>query len=202
VWILHQTKVMKEILAREGFGSDSVGDLFYVNYKGIDHVGHRWNMLNPESRAMTRYTDAELPKLLAWLDRVVGPNRWVVALTSDHGQSPLPRRVGAWPLGEAELKNDIRARFDVDADQLVQAARPAGLWLRRDVLEDAGIALGEMSNFLLDYALGDNVAEGMEVPPEYDAKMDQRLIRAAWPAVRTQEVWTCAQRRDQRARRG
>lgn len=44
-------------------------------YKAPDLVGHKWNMLSPERRSATDNTDAQLPRLIRFLDEVVGKKR-------------------------------------------------------------------------------------------------------------------------------
>ena len=35
-----QTRLIDEVVQREGFGADDVPDLLYINYKLIDEIGH------------------------------------------------------------------------------------------------------------------------------------------------------------------
>ena len=46
--IPYQTRVIEEMIRREGFGADDTPDLLYVNYKMIDYISHVWTVNSPE----------------------------------------------------------------------------------------------------------------------------------------------------------
>ncbi len=62
-FILYQTRLVKAMLDREGFGDDDVTDLFFVNYKPLDTIGHKYNMVADEIGSAVEYSDAELGEL-------------------------------------------------------------------------------------------------------------------------------------------
>src|SRR5690606_15799888 len=55
-----------------------------------DSVGHTYGPDSPQVRDITLRTDHLLGRLLDHIDKTVGLNRTLVALTSDHGVAPLP----------------------------------------------------------------------------------------------------------------
>lgn len=193
-WLVHQTSVIQEIFEREGYGADSVGDLFYTNYKAIDHAIHAWGMFSQRGRAITRHSDRELGKMLRWLDDEVGRGNWVVAVTADHGVSPPPRSVPAWPIRRSEFMQDIAESFDVTAGELLELPRPTGLWLKPGA-EDLGIEAEQVANYLLEYRIEDNIVPADDVTAEYRQMRDRTLVRAAWPKDQTDRVLACARRR-------
>lgn len=78
-------------LRREGYGSDDGSpDLFFVNFKIADVVGHRYIMDSPEMEQVLRAQDSALSRIIAQLDSTV--QDYVVILTSDHGHTPSPER--------------------------------------------------------------------------------------------------------------
>ena len=92
-----QTRLVGEVVDREGFGADATPDLLFVNYKLIDEVGHQDSLNSVQMRDSVRAQDSDLPSLIRTLEREVGEGRWVMALTADHGHTPDPEgheRVG------------------------------------------------------------------------------------------------------------
>lgn len=193
VWIIYQTEIMKALFAREGYGRDDVTDLFFVNYKQMDHLGHLFNMLGPEVEEATRYTDDALEELATFLDDEVGRGRWVIAMTADHGQSPDPQVVDAWPIDSAELPRDMARFFEVKPSDLIEEQRPNGYWIDRQTLSDAGIELTDIARFILTYTLEENAVP--DIPTDYRERADERLFQAAFPSDRIGDVIACARER-------
>lgn len=172
-----QTEVVRELIRREGFGDDEVPDLLFVNHKIIDLVGHRWTLNSPEMRDAVRAQDADLPVLTQMLDEEVGPGRWVLALTADHGINPNPAVSGAVTFDRGRVARAISDRFDDgDGVPLVQAVRPTQIFLRRGEL---GGSLHAVARFLLGLRRAD-VAAG-RIPP---GKAGGPAFRAAFPTER------------------
>jgi arylsulfatase A-like enzyme len=196
-WALYQTRLVTTLLDREAFGQDDVSDLFYVNYKQVDDVGHDWNMLNPEMREILNYTDGELEKLVEYLDRKVGRNKWVVAVTADHGQAPDPMAAQAWPLRIQLLQDDVSKKFDHTDNgvDLFQDERPVGFWLDAAELAANDVTEEDISNFLVDYRLEDNLRPGEKIPDQYSKRLREPILAAAFPSDEMGKIWSCAKRR-------
>jgi hypothetical protein len=190
-WVLFQTDVIKALLDNEGFGDDDIPDLFYTNYKQIDEVGHNWNMVNEEMREIVRYTDGELRVLERFLNRTVGRERWVMIVTADHGQGPLPQASGAWPINMGETTKDVAAHFGVEADDLFDNTGPVGFWLNRGALKSNDITAGDVADFLVNYRLEENMPGGEKVPPLWRDRADELVIEAAFPSERIGRIWRC-----------
>lgn len=190
VWILHQTDLIRAILSREGFGADDVPDLFYTNFKQLDLVGHRFNMLYPEAQATLRYTDAALGKLETFLDRKIGKGSWMMIVTADHGQAPLAEVAQAWPISKGELEEDIERHFKLKLPDMFQLTHNSGFWLQPDV-KDGGRFARDLSDFLVNYRLRDN-ADGRKIPPAYRDRLDEPILAAAFPSEEMDRIWRCA----------
>ena len=76
----------------EQLGADATPDLLVVSLSAHDYVGHGWGHESWEAWDMLLRLDQQLDDFLAQLDAKVGPGRWAMILTSDHGASPLPDR--------------------------------------------------------------------------------------------------------------
>lgn len=195
VWVQFQTKLIKEVIEREGFGDDDIPDLLFVNYKQIDDAGHDWNMLNPEMKDVIEETDNELRNLVRFLDRQVGEQEWAMALTADHGQAPDALRARAWPIGISILATDLGEHFGVPKEDLIDETRPTGLWLNDEGLATHGITAGEIADFIIDYRIEDNTTESKTLPPEYDTRRREPVFSSAFPSTEMGRVWNCTQRR-------
>jgi len=82
-------------LAREAVTNLSLGQRDHVDYLGVglsqlDRVGHNFGPISLEQLDAVMHLDRELADFLDFLDRVVGPDNYVVALTSDHGVVEIP----------------------------------------------------------------------------------------------------------------
>ncbi len=192
VWALFQTRLLEAVLEGEDFGGDDVADLFFINYKQIDDVGHDWNMLNPEMREILEYSDDELRKITRFLDGLAGKESWVMAFTADHGQGPDPLTVGAWPIGQALIEEDIAREFDVDPAELFQDRRPVGWWIHPEVSAETGVTAEDLADFLVSYRLKDNKRPDSDIPPEYRGMEDSLLFSAAFPSDALPRIWHCA----------
>jgi Type I phosphodiesterase / nucleotide pyrophosphatase len=194
VWVLRQTTLIKSLLEKEGFGRDHIPDLFYTNYKEVDHLGHLFNMLGPEVRDTLGYTDDAIKELVSFLDETVGRKRWVVTFTADHGQTPLPQSMGAWPIDVDVLERSIAKHFKVEVADLFQEERPHGLWLNRATMRRERLTQTEVSQFILEQTIADN-AVGRAVPDAYESRLDEPLFAAAFPTRKLPLIWGCAKQR-------
>jgi arylsulfatase A-like enzyme len=193
-FIIYETRLAQEMLEREGFGDDDIGDLFFINYKPLDLIGHKYNMLSPEGRSAVAHSDAELGRLTEFLDELVGEGNWVVAFTADHGQTPLAESTGAWPISMDELTADVAERFGVDANELFDRTRPGHFWLDKPTMRAGSISEDAIANFITGYRIEDNVVESRGVPDEYADRLGERVFTAAWPSRATPAVWDCVRR--------
>ncbi len=112
-------------LAREAVSSLSLGTRGHVDYLAIglsqlDRVGHDFGPLSLEQLDALLRLDRQLAGFLAFLDDAVGKDRYVVALTSDHGVVEIPdyRRELGEP-GKHIAAREIRAvhQTAIEADQ-------------------------------------------------------------------------------------
>lgn len=190
-WSLYQMRLLRKLLSEEGFGKDDVPDLFYTNFKQIDEVSHAYFLQSAEMHSTIPYSDQALAALVRWMNEHVGKNRWVLAMTADHGVGPKFTKVGAWAVDMDEMLIDLAVHLRVRVTDLFQNQRPQGLWLNMSTMRREGISLAEISNFLLDYRIKDNVREGQSVRPQYRDRLNERLFSAAFPSHRVTDMSVC-----------
>ena len=82
-----------EALDAEQLGHHDEPDLLVIGVSAHDYVGHGWGQESWEMWDLELRLDAHIEAFLAELDRRVGPGRWAMVATSDHGASPLPETV-------------------------------------------------------------------------------------------------------------
>ncbi len=89
----------------EHLGTDAAPDLLVVSLSAHDYIGHGWGHESWEMWDATLRLDRQLATFLTGLDQRVGAGQWAMIVTSDHGASPLPERVGGGHITFEEIKS-------------------------------------------------------------------------------------------------
>ena len=100
------------VAERIGIGKMAGGtDLLAFSFPAVDNAGHQFGPASHEVQDTLMRLDAQLGRLLDQLDTQVGPDHYVVALTSDHGVAALPEQAtppgAAGRLESAALRNAV-----------------------------------------------------------------------------------------------
>jgi hypothetical protein len=74
----------------EGLGRDDAPDILSVSLSGHDYVNHAYGAESRISHDHVLHLDRHFQAFFRYLDATVGPDRYVVALTADHGFTPAP----------------------------------------------------------------------------------------------------------------
>ena len=69
-------------------------DLLLTSFAALDYVGHSYGPKSHEIQDVLARLDVVLGRLIGVLDQSIGRDRYVLALTSDHGIAPLPGGTG------------------------------------------------------------------------------------------------------------
>jgi hypothetical protein len=80
----------KRAIDAERLGNGPATDLLCISFSSNDAVGHVWGPDSQEVLDVTLRSDLIVRDLLEHLDARVGPGRYLLALTADHGICPLP----------------------------------------------------------------------------------------------------------------
>jgi type I phosphodiesterase/nucleotide pyrophosphatase len=70
-------------------------DFLGVSFSALDMVGHRFGPRSHEIQDVLFRLDTLIGELLDHLDKVVGPDNYVVALSADHGVAAVPEQAAA-----------------------------------------------------------------------------------------------------------
>lgn len=153
----------KEAIDAEGLGKGEATDLLCVSFTSNDPVGHVWGPDSQEVLDTTLRSDLVLKGLLDHLDATVGKDRYLLALTADHGVCPLPevaraqgKEAGRIPpalLGrdtEAFLEKTFGAG-DGAKRRWVDAASNGWVFLNQKLLRDRGLESAKVEQALADW---------------------------------------------------
>jgi len=151
-FIAYHMRAAMNMIAGEGYGSDGVTDLLFMNFKQPDRTGHYFNMESEEVRDSIAAADEQLGVLTEFLDRRVGIGRWLLVITADHGQQPDAGDVQGYAIDPNELQDDIEAEFG----RVVRAVWPTQIFLDHEALRDRRVSVADVARFVGDYRLIDN----------------------------------------------
>ncbi|HWL65958.1 MAG TPA: alkaline phosphatase family protein [Actinomycetota bacterium] len=167
-----------DVMRREKLGVDDVPDMFWVEMKMPDFAGHRWNMIGPEEADVLKVVDDQIARFKRELDRLAGPGNYVIAISADHGQQPLPELEGGWRINSNELLADIEARFG----NVVEKITTVDIFFEPEAMENGDVDLEDVARFLGTYTVGDNIPRGAVgagfVPVE---RLDDTIFAGAFP---------------------
>jgi hypothetical protein len=174
----YQTRVIEELIRRDGYGADAVPDLLFVNYKVMDYVAHTWGIDSPEMHDSLAAQDTALHELVTFLNARVGEGRWAMVLTADHGAAPSPQETGGTVISSGKVKAAIEAAFDTDGDatSVVDLIQATEIYLNVSELTQNGHTVDEVARFVGALTAGQVAVPGQGTPP------DQRVFRAAYPS--------------------
>jgi predicted AlkP superfamily pyrophosphatase or phosphodiesterase len=94
-------------------GRREVTDLLAIGFSALDSVGHAFGPESREVEDLLARLDGRIGELLQHLDERVGRNRYVLALSADHGVAPIPEaeQHGHHPGGRV-LVPEVRRRLE------------------------------------------------------------------------------------------
>jgi predicted AlkP superfamily pyrophosphatase or phosphodiesterase len=73
-----------------GLGKGGATDFLGISYSSVDYVGHAYGPRSWEIQDILNRLDEDLGEFFAHLDKKVGRDNYVVALSADHGVVPVP----------------------------------------------------------------------------------------------------------------
>lgn len=86
----HLARFAEHVIGAEALGGDEVPDLLALGFSATDAVGHAYGPDSPQLLDTLRRLDATLGQLFDLLDRRIGLDHVVLALSADHGSVPVP----------------------------------------------------------------------------------------------------------------
>jgi hypothetical protein len=146
-----ETDALRLMIEREPLGTDEVTDLLLVNLKTPDYVGHRYGPDSPELAATLAALDRDLTGVIGAIEAKVGHDRYVVAVTADHGMPPEPdARKGQQRVYTEDIVELLHRTFDPEQGRLVKLYDPENMQIAIDMdrLRELGLGLGALRRHL------------------------------------------------------
>jgi predicted AlkP superfamily pyrophosphatase or phosphodiesterase len=169
-------QVILRMALQEPIGLDDITDLAFFEFKTGDLAGHFWGMESRQFETVWREQDRILGELVETLDRRIGEGRYVLAVTADHGQTPIAENYDGLRIDRFELAEDVEDRFGV-----VEVAQPSDLYVDLAALKEEGLTLEEIARWIGDYRYGEGLPTGFDVEDLTAEELDDRVFAAALP---------------------
>jgi hypothetical protein len=115
-----------DALTHERLGQRGQTDVMTVSFSSNDSVGHTYGPDSPQVRDLAIRTDRVIGRLLERVDKLVGLQHTLVALTADHGVAPVPETLIARSMPGGRLTN--KELFGT-IQAALEARYGAGQWL-------------------------------------------------------------------------
>jgi len=94
----------QQAIINENLGQDDDTDVLTLSFSADDYVGHRFGPYSQEAMDITLRVDRQIATLLDFVQTKVGLSNTLVAMTADHGVSPIPEHAAALGLGGGRVK--------------------------------------------------------------------------------------------------
>ena len=136
----------RAILEHEKLGRGNHTDYLVISFSSNDAVGHVWGPDSQEVLDISLRSDLIMADMIRYLDAHVGRDRYLLALSSDHGICPLPEAASAKgqnagridPVKEVlALELHLAAKFGFTG-KWIEAISGAGLYLNDRTIKAAG----------------------------------------------------------------
>jgi Type I phosphodiesterase / nucleotide pyrophosphatase len=150
-----QGDLLEASLTNEPIG-EAGASLLYTTFKSPDYTGHVYGMASKWEGLMLDAVDAELGRLVDLLEARF-PGEYVLLVTADHGQCPLPDSMGGVRLDPIQLASAIERRFGPGLGNVVQYTAPSEVYLDVDALGDAGATSGDVAAALQHLTYRENL---------------------------------------------
>ncbi|HKP85039.1 MAG TPA: alkaline phosphatase family protein [Blastocatellia bacterium] len=150
----------KAAIEGESLGADQYTDLLSVSFSAPDLVGHSYGPDSQEVEDVFIRLDRVIADLLNYVDRRVGLANTLVAMTADHGVSPIPKRMEMLGLDASVIDRKklddavnqaLKARFG--GDKWVLTFANEQLYLSRKLMEETKADPAEVERIAGEAAL-------------------------------------------------
>lgn len=124
----------KAAIAGEKLGRNGTTDLLCLSFSTNDMIGHAFGPDSHEVLDVTLRSDRLMAAVLAHLDEKVGPGRYTLVMTADHGVCPLPEvAVKTHPDARRIQPADFLTGLDAQLDKVFGKKDDVpGQWVEKD----------------------------------------------------------------------
>ncbi|MBK6799906.1 MAG: alkaline phosphatase family protein [Acidobacteria bacterium] len=140
----------KTAIVNEKLGTDDDTDLLTISFSSNDLIGHYYGPFSQEVQDVTLRTDRAIAELFSYLDKKIGLDKVVVALTADHGVAPVPEQVRELGYGgRLEIKpvtDAIESALDkrFEDDKWILSAVNGNIYFDESVIERRKASMHEV----------------------------------------------------------
>jgi hypothetical protein len=145
----------KAAIEGESLGADEYPDLLAISFSTPDLVGHAYGPDSDEIEDTYIRLDAVIADFLSYLDQKVGLSRTVVAMTGDHGVSPVPQLL---TLNKFDAQTVDPEKCKEAVNSALSARFGAGTWVLDIVNEQVYLDRNLMSQLKADPSEAERVA--------------------------------------------
>jgi len=132
-----------QAIDQEALGAHSQTDLLGISFSSTDYVGHAFGPYSQEAEDLILRLDQTLAGLFQYLDKRVGLNNCLIAMSADHGVCPLPemlkeRGLDAGRVDPKAFRNLLNATLSSRLGQQedwVEAFDPPNLYLNLNAID-------------------------------------------------------------------
>ncbi|HEY9766104.1 MAG TPA: alkaline phosphatase family protein [Chroococcales cyanobacterium] len=141
------------LIQHEPFGADEITDLIFVTLKSTDTAGHAFGHESDEAGAVLAEQDKQFGRIVEALVSKVGRNNVLVALSADHGSTPLSELSGGVRLSDQQLLDDLNKKADHLANgvNLFEGATATQLYVNEAERRRNHVGLETLKQIVLDY---------------------------------------------------
>lgn len=145
-----------QLIVAESLGGGEETDVLMLSLSATDYIGHAYGPNSLEAEDNLLQLDQNLAEFLARVDGLVGLDRTLVVLSSDHGVDAIPEYTqhmgcdGGRHYPEhfmADMNGALRARFGVEEDLVVTFKNPS-FYLDEGRITALGLNLAEVEQVL------------------------------------------------------
>lgn len=177
--VRYQGDLIEATFDAEPIGQGGTTDLVYINYKSPDYTGHVYGMASQWTGLQLEAVDEQLGRLVDMLDARF-PGEYVLIVTADHGQCPLPDSAGGVRLDPIQLDAHIEEHFS-GVTGVVQEVVPHEVYLDTTRLWDnGGATVEDVAASLKDYRYRQNIGPYVPRDAVEQAYLDQQEFAAVF----------------------
>lgn len=141
----------------ENLGKSDYTDFLAISYSSTDYVGHQFGVNAKELEDTYIRLDKELERLIDFLDKEIGENKYTIMLTADHAAVQVPSYLNSLkiPGGYFNTKkfksfvNEITTKY-FNSNKIVENISNYQLFLNKEKLQELNLNVHEVSQILAD----------------------------------------------------
>jgi hypothetical protein len=148
---------VKSLIKNENIGKNGVTDFLNISLSATDYIGHNFGPNSIEVEDTYVKLDKEIAGFINYLDSVIGPNKYLLFLTADHGvdNSPLylksikipSQRINAKDL-LSELNDSLFKTYNIKG--LVLKLENQQLYIDYDKIMKENSSLADVNNSIIE----------------------------------------------------